>query len=68
MCIHSAAEGLSIAGTLFSKLVQLFYLWLVSLYGNSGIGMMVVIALLVHKAPEAIGYGLFLEHNSCTKP
>jgi zinc transporter ZupT len=40
----------------------------VSLFGkNSQLGTIVVVALLMHKAPEAIGFGTFLVDKKCTK-
>ena len=32
----------------------------------SQVGMMVTLALFVHKAPEAAGYGTFILHKNCT--
>lgn len=53
MCIHSAAEGLSLGASLF-----------VSFFGQGSLGLIVVMAILMHKAPESIGYGSFLtDHN-----
>lgn len=49
MCIHSAAEGLSLGASLF-----------LSIFGQGSLGLIVVLALLLHKAPESIGYGTFL--------
>lgn len=34
--------------------------------GSSQVGLMVTIALFLHKAPEAIGYGTFILHKKCS--
>ena len=53
--------------SIFCKFFTLNLL-LVSLFGkNSQLGTIVVVALLMHKAPEAIGFGTFLVDKKCTK-
>lgn len=39
-------------------------MFVVSMFGKSSLGLMVVVALLVHKAPESIGLGSYLVGKS----
>jgi zinc transporter ZupT len=58
--MHSFAEGLAVGGTLLCKfLLNLSDLESLQGTGNS-LGYLVVIAIIIHKAPEAIGFGSFL--------
>jgi hypothetical protein len=34
---------------------------------NSGLGMLIFLALLLHKAPAALGFGTFLRHEKVTQ-
>ena len=59
MTIHSITEGFSIGGSLFCK-SKTSYTFIVSMFGKSSLGMLVVVALLIHKAPESVGLGSYL--------
>ena len=35
--------------------------------GGSSVGLMITVALFLHKAPEAAGYGTYIVHMNCTR-
>jgi len=54
LVIHSIADGLALGASLF-----------LSYKSNSahGLGILIFLAILMHKAPAAIGFGTFLYHE-----
>lgn len=56
LCMHSVVLGLVLASTLY-----------MGTYGeNKSLGVIIMLALLIHKVPEAVGYGQFLIESQCS--
>ena len=53
LCVHSLAVGVSMGASLYLSQQS-------EKAGSSSVGIMIVIALFLHKAPEAAGYGTFI--------
>ena len=64
-CVSTQLQKGSLWAQVFAVSYDLLRNVLVSLYGQGSLGMIVVLALLMHKAPESIGYGTFLWSNNC---
>jgi len=58
LIIHSVADGLALGASLFLDQKS---------QNASGLGMLIFIAILLHKAPAAIGFGTFLHHEGLNK-
>ena len=69
LCVHSLAEGVAMGASLYLGNGHGHS------HGNddhdaehgSSVGLMITLALFLHKAPEAAGYGTFLVHMKTTK-
>jgi len=53
LVIHSIADGLALGASLY----------LSEAGGAKGLGIVIFIAILMHKSPTAIGFGTFLAHK-----
>lgn len=56
LSVHSLAEGVAMGSSLFLGQLE---------DGASSVGYMVTLALFMHKAPEAAGYGTFILRCQC---
>ena len=66
LVIHSIADGAALGASLYCKNYIGQYYCIVSSKSegeNSGLGLLIFIAILLHKAPAAIGFGTFLQHE-----
>jgi len=69
LVVHSLAEGIAMGSSLYSKLFCCQTLtFLVQFNGRnaSSVGFVVTLALFIHKAPEALGFGSYLKHKGAT--
>ena len=64
LILHSFADGLALGASLFCKLL-LINLFIVSFKAeqSSQLGLIIFLAILMHKAPAAVGFGTFLHHE-----
>lgn len=68
LCVHSLAEGVAMGASLYRK--WKFFLNCCDCVvgqtadsgGSASVGFMITLALFLHKAPEAAGYGTFIVH------
>jgi zinc transporter ZupT len=68
LVLHSISDGLALGASLFCKLIKCGVkdsVYIVSEKSNSAgnLGIIIFIAILLHKAPAAIGFGTYLNHN-----
>lgn len=64
LVIHSIADGLALGASMFCNFL-VFLVMIVSNQTNEakGLGILVFFAVLIHKAPAALGFGTFLYHE-----
>jgi zinc transporter 9 len=66
LVLHSLADGTALGASLFCK-INLVTSIVSSRSGenqNAGLGLIIFFALLLHKAPAALGFGSFLRHEN----
>lgn len=56
LAIHSLADGAALGASLYLE----------SFGESQGLGMIIFIAIMLHKAPASLGFGTFLQHQGCT--
>ena len=68
LVVHSLAEGVAMGASLYSKfyLVNQTFIVTFSSQGGSSVGLVVALAIFIHKAPEALGFGTFLTHKGAS--
>ena len=70
LVVHSLAEGVAMGASLYSKFPALIInlTLLVQYNGKKGssVGLVVALAIFIHKAPEALGFGTFLHHKGAS--
>ena len=62
LVLHSVADGMALGASLYCK-IKCCNLLIVSGKSGTGLGLLIFIAILMHKAPAAIGFGTFLHHE-----
>ena len=56
LAIHSLADGAALGAGLYLESFG---------ESNSGLGMIIFIAIMLHKAPASLGFGTYLQHQGC---
>jgi len=64
LVIHCVADGMALGTSVFCNIMFLCLSFIVSerLKKESTLGFIVFLAILLHKAPGAIGFGTYLQH------
>lgn len=65
MVVHSIADGLAMGSSIFCKLhIPWINLLIVSEKSDrvEGLGVLIFLAIILHKIPASIGFGTFLYH------
>lgn len=57
LVVHSLAEGIAMGSSLYIQFNG---------RNASSVGFVVTLALFIHKAPEALGFGSYLKHKGAT--
>jgi zinc transporter 9 len=63
LVIHSLADGAALGASFFCKFNKLSLLVSEKTEEASELGLVIFIAILLHKAPAALGFGTFLYHE-----
>ena len=56
LAIHSLADGAALGASLYLE----------SFGETKGLGMIIFLAIMLHKAPASLGFGTFLQHQGCS--
>lgn len=62
LSVHSLVEGVAMGASLYLGQIEKTEN---EASGSSQVGFMIMIALFLHKGPEAAGYGTFIVHMNC---
>lgn len=65
LVLHSIADGVAVGVTLFRKNIDFNNSFVVDESSSDvkGLGILIFVAILLHKGPAAIGFGTFLHHE-----